>query len=90
MKEWAEPPRVESRWPVAFAIFAVLFLLAVLPERVRLFPGWFTYGIGMAVLVFIAAVGLTAGKPRWCASSARACCSSSWSKGPQTSRAWRT
>jgi len=65
MKEQAEPPRVEPRWPVAFAIFAVLFLLAVLPERVRLFPVWFTNGIGMAVLVSIAVVGLTAAKPRW-------------------------
>jgi hypothetical protein len=64
MKERAEPSRVEPRWPVALAIFTVLFLLAVLPERVRLFPVWFTHGIGMAVFVSIAVVGLTA-KPRW-------------------------
>jgi hypothetical protein len=65
MKERAEPSRVEPRWPVALAIFAVLLLLAVLPERVRLFPVWFTHGIGMAVFVSIAVVGLTAAKPRW-------------------------
>jgi hypothetical protein len=64
MMERAEPSRVEPRWPVALAIFTVLFLLAVLPERVRLFPVWFTHGIGMAVFVSIAVVGLTA-KPRW-------------------------
>jgi hypothetical protein len=57
MKERAEPSRVEPRWPVALVIFAVLLLLAVLPERVRLFPVWFTHGIGMAVFVSIAVVG---------------------------------
>ena len=31
MKERAEPSRVEPRWPVALAILAVPFLLAVLP-----------------------------------------------------------
>ena len=65
MNEQAQAPRFESRWPVALAILVVLFLLAVLPERVRLFPVWFTYGIGIAVLVPIAAVGLTAAKARW-------------------------
>ena len=65
MKEQAQAPRFEPRWPVALAILVVLFLLAVLPERVRLFPVWFTYGIGIAVLVSIAAVGLTAAKARW-------------------------
>jgi hypothetical protein len=65
MKERAEPPRVEPRWPVAIAIFAVLFLLAALPERVRLFPVWFTNVIGTAVLVSIAVVRLTGAKHRW-------------------------
>ena len=65
MKEEAQAARFEPRWPVALAIVAVLFLLAVLPDRVRLFPVWFTNVIGMAVLVSIAAVGLTAAKARW-------------------------
>ena len=65
MKEEAQAARFEPRWPVALAIVAVLFLLAVLPGRVRLFPVWFTNAIGMAVLVSIAAVGLTTAKARW-------------------------
>ena len=65
MKEQAQAPRFEPRWPVALAILAVLFLLAVLPARVRLFPIWITYAIGVAVLASIAAVWLTAAKARW-------------------------
>ena len=65
MKESAQAPRVEPRWPVALAILAVLFLLAILPERVRLVPIWITYAIGIAVLAPIAAVWLTAAKARW-------------------------
>lgn len=65
MKEQARAPRFEPRWPVALAILAVLFLLTVLPERIRLFPVWFTYVLGIAVLVPIAVVGLTAAKARW-------------------------
>jgi uncharacterized membrane protein len=65
MKEQAEAPRVERRWPALLTIFAVLFLITALPERVRLFPMWFTYGIGIAVLASIAAVGLMAATPRW-------------------------
>ena len=65
MKEQDRSPRFEPRWPVAVAILAVIFLLAVLPARVRLFPIWLTYAIGIAVLAPIAAVWLTAAKARW-------------------------
>ncbi len=58
-------PDFEPRWPVALAILAVIFLLVVLPERIRLLPMWVTYVVGFAVLVPIGAVGLTAAKPRW-------------------------
>ncbi len=56
---------LEPRWPVALAILAVIFLLAVLPGRIRLLPLWVTYAIGLAVLIPIGAVGLTAAKPAW-------------------------
>jgi hypothetical protein len=65
MKEEAQPRHFEPRWPAMLAIVAVLFLITALPERVRLFLSWFTYGIGISVLVSIAAVGLTAAKARW-------------------------
>jgi uncharacterized membrane protein len=55
----------EPRWPVALAILAVIFLLAALPERIRLLPIWVTYVVGLAVLIPIGAVGLTAAKPVW-------------------------
>ena len=55
----------EPRWPVALAILVVLFLLAVLPDRVRLLPMWVTYVVGFGVLMPIGAVGLTAPKTWW-------------------------
>ena len=65
MNAEAQARHFERRWPAMLAIVAVLFVLTTLPERVRLFPNWFTYGIGIAVLVSIGAVGLTAAKARW-------------------------
>ena len=60
-----ETPHFEPRWPVALAILAVMFLLAAMPGRIRLFPIWVAYAIGVAVLIPIGAVGLTAAKPGW-------------------------
>jgi hypothetical protein len=65
MKEPAKVFRIEPRWPVGLAILAVILLLALLPERVRLFPAWFPYILGIALIVPMAAVGLTAEKARW-------------------------
>ena len=64
-KEPAQSLRIEPRWPVALAILSVLFLLAVLPERVRLFPVWFPYLTVIVVLASMAAVTLTAAKAWW-------------------------
>jgi uncharacterized membrane protein len=58
-------PDFEPRWPIALAILAVMLLLAVLPDRIRLLPMWVTYVIGFAMLIPIGAVGLTAAKTRW-------------------------
>ncbi len=55
----------ESRWPVAFTIIAVVFLLALLPGRIRLLPSWVAYAGGIAVLAPVVAVGLTGANPRW-------------------------
>ena len=65
MKEQTHTPRFEPRWPVALAILAVILLLVLLPERVRLFPAWVPYVVGIAFIVPMAAVGLTAEKARW-------------------------
>ena len=60
-----EAHHFEPRWPVVLAIVALVALLSALPERIRLLPIWYTYIVGVVVLTPIAAVGLTAAKPRW-------------------------
>ena len=56
---------IEPRWPVAIATLAVLFMLAMLPGRVRLFPAWTPYALVIAVLTPMVAVTLTRGTPGW-------------------------
>ncbi len=58
-------PRFEPRWPVALTIVAVNLLLALLPGRLRLFPIWATYVVGVAILAPIVAVELTGARTRW-------------------------
>ncbi len=58
-------PRYEPRWPVALTIVAVLILLAVLPDRIRLLPGWFPYVFAIVVLGPLAAPRLSGSQPRW-------------------------
>ncbi len=55
-------PMIEPRWPIALTILVVLVLLTVLPDRIRVFPVWLTYLLGIAILVAIALVPLTGGK----------------------------
>jgi len=64
MKKPAQERRIEPRWPVALTVLAVFFLLAVLPERVRLFPILFPYVVAIVVIAPMAAVTLTAAKAR--------------------------
>ncbi|WDT80783.1 MAG: hypothetical protein MPW14_03080 [Candidatus Manganitrophus sp.] len=65
-KESAQPIRLERRWPVAVAISAVLAILALLPERVRLFPVWVPYVIGLAVIAAMVPGALApATRRRW-------------------------
>ncbi len=65
MKEQAQARRLEPRWPVVLAILAMIGLLALLPERIRLVPSWFPYVSGIAVIVPMAAVRLKAAKALW-------------------------
>jgi hypothetical protein len=50
---------------VALAIVGAIILLTVLPRTLRLAPVWLTYIVGLAVLVPVTAVGMTAGKAKW-------------------------
>ena len=65
MKGPAQALRIEPRWPVALAVVAVAVLLTMLPERVRVFPVWVPYVLGIALIVPMAAVTLTAAPGRW-------------------------
>lgn len=58
------PQTIEPRWPVALTIGVVLVLLTVLPDRIRLFPGWVTYLLGLGILVALVLVPLPGGKLR--------------------------
>jgi hypothetical protein len=56
---------IEPRWPVVLTILAVVFLLAVLPGRIRLFSTWAIYVMGIALITPIMAVHLSGAKARW-------------------------
>ena len=56
---------IEPRWPVALTILVVFVLVAMLHNRIKIFPDWFRYAAGITVLVSIAAVPLTGAKARW-------------------------
>lgn len=59
------PPRpLEPRWPVALTILVVLVLVTVLPDRVRLVPGWVPFLISTLIFAAIALVPLTGGSAR--------------------------
>ena len=65
MKDSAQAPRFEPRWPAALAILTVLLLLAALPGRITVFPAWFPYVIAIVVLVPMIATRLTGAQPAW-------------------------
>jgi uncharacterized membrane protein len=57
--------RIEPRWPVALAVLALLFLLAATPGRVRAFPVWAPFVLGIVQIVPMAGVALTGAETRW-------------------------
>jgi hypothetical protein len=65
MSEPGSAVRVEARWPVVLAIVTLLFLLVVLPDRIRLLPLWALYVIGAVVLAPMIAVSLGTAQTRW-------------------------
>jgi hypothetical protein len=56
---------VESRWPVALAIIAVVILQISLPDRIRLGPVWVAYIAGGLMLLPMVGVMLARAKTRW-------------------------
>ena len=65
MKQSDQILRIEPRWPVGVAVLAVILLLTVLPGRVRVFPIWAPYVLGIALSVPMAAVTLTRARATW-------------------------
>jgi hypothetical protein len=65
VNEPVHAPYFEPRWPVALTILAVFSLLVLMPGRIMLVPIWVNCVIGLAMLVPIVAVGLTAANSRW-------------------------
>lgn len=65
MKEPAQQMRIEPRWPAALAIILVFFVIAMLSSRVRLFPAWFPYVVGISLLLPMAGVPLSGAHARW-------------------------
>lgn len=65
MKATVHPLRHEPRWPVALAILAVILLMVLLPQAIRLLPMWVTYVLGTGVLAPVVGVGWTSAQPGW-------------------------
>ena len=48
--------RIETRWPVIFAVLAVALLLTFLPDRIRVLPLWVPLVFGIVLTLPMAAV----------------------------------
>jgi hypothetical protein len=58
-------PGFEQRFPVVLTTFAVFFLLAVSPQRIRVAPLWVFYSIAISMLLPMILVGISVNKTRW-------------------------
>ena len=66
MAKEASNPSDTSHAGLSYSRFsAVLFVLTLLPARVRLLPSWTPYAFGIALLVPIAGVWLSGADARW-------------------------
>jgi hypothetical protein len=62
-KKLVQPMRIEPRWPVALNIVVVLFVLALTPARVQLFPSWLPYVVGTGLLLPVVFVWMGGARP---------------------------
>jgi hypothetical protein len=65
MKEATEVTHIEPRWQVVLVIFAIFFLLTLLPSRLRVFPNWVPFLLTIALIVPMVALQLTTPKAPW-------------------------
>jgi hypothetical protein len=65
MQELDQAPRREGRWPVVLTVIVTVFLLAMLPDRLRMVPNALPLLLAAAVLIPLIAVGLTHASARW-------------------------
>jgi uncharacterized membrane protein len=65
VKDPARSPRIEPRWPVVLALLAVVLLVALLPERVRVGPTWGPVLFSVILFLPMVAVAVAAEKARW-------------------------
>lgn len=64
-KKQDRSPSFEQRLPVVLTTLAVFLLLAVSPQRIRLFPLWVFYGVAICMLLPMIIVGISVHKTRW-------------------------
>jgi len=57
--------RVESRWPPMLAVLAVLFVLEILPVRIRLLPTWAPLVVAIATVAPMMAVMMAPTSASW-------------------------
>ena len=65
MNKPASTPQIEPRWAVALTVMVVLWLLRVLPDRIRVLPLLLQYILGITLLASMLAVGVMKAQPRW-------------------------
>lgn len=65
MEEPNQIRRIESRWLVISAVYAVLVLLILLPGRVREFPVWVGCALASVLVAPMVALSLSTDKRRW-------------------------
>jgi hypothetical protein len=65
MRKPTQRIHIEPRWPVGLAIFAVLLLLGLLPDRVRAFPNWVLAFVGITMIAPMVALSLATTQERW-------------------------
>jgi hypothetical protein len=56
---------IEPRWPVTLTIIAEIFLLGLLPSRVKTFPAWVMRAVLITTILPMAALDVFAKKSRW-------------------------
>jgi hypothetical protein len=60
-----EPVTAEPRWPVILTVLLVVGLLAFLPQRIGVFPGWLPFVIGPMIVTPMFAIWLSGRSQAW-------------------------